>query len=55
MNWVLYSVLLGVWWVLMLLTVAVLNSFENRPHPLVVTMSVVCMTVVFLGLIVVLT
>ena len=55
MNWVLYSVLLSVWWVLMLLTIAVLGGFENRPHPLVVTMSVVSMTVVFLGLIVVLT
>lgn len=54
MNWVLYTVLLGGWWLLMLLTLGVLGGFDNRPHPMVQTFAVICLTVVFLGLIVVL-
>ncbi len=54
MNWILYAVLLGAWWLLTLLTVTVLGSLESRPPASVVTASVLCVTVVFLGLLVVL-
>lgn len=54
MNWVLYAILLGAWWILTLVDVATLNSLESRPHPAVVTASVVCLSIVFLGLLVVL-
>lgn len=54
MNWVLYAILVGAWWLLTLMDVAVLNGLENRPHPAVVTTSVICLTAVFLGLLLIL-